>query len=103
MSVRFCSPDPYSLAYFSAILDLLLTLSRIYHCLVSIAEKGDSSLELKELAIKLQEKRRTLLHDLKTGTQLVPSDLNNVKDDSKDSDSKLFAFIKELIYAPKLT
>ena len=60
-------------------------------------------MHLKELAHKLQQKRKKLLSDLKTGTHLVPSNLNSVKDDSKDSESSLFEFIEELFYEAKVT
>lgn len=71
--------------------------------LMHISEKRTSAAEMKDMANELQEKRKNLLQALKSGKELVPSDLNIGKDDSKDSESRLFEYVLKLFFGYEVT
>ena len=80
-----------------------MILQTLILVLMHIAEKRTSAADMKDMANELQEKRKKLLQALKSGEELVPSDLNIGKDDSKDSESRLFEYVQKLFYGYEVT
>ena len=58
---------------------------------------------MRDRAAGLQSKRKTLLSELKGGLVLVPCDVNVGTNDSKDEESQLYVFIKDLFSKKDLT
>ena len=58
---------------------------------------------MRDRAAGLQSKRKTLLAELKGGLVLVPCNLNVGINDSKDEESQLYVFIRELFSKRDLT
>ena len=65
--------------------------------------RGYSPSELRDRAVGLQSKRKTLLSELKGGLVLVPCDVNVGINDSKDEESQLYDFIRDLFSKRDLT